>query len=169
MTQILLSLALAFALGTQALAQDRTGPLRIEITKGVIEPVVIAVAPFLAENSAAEEYAARITEVVARDLVGTGLFRDVPASSLCQPGGGLRRSGGVSGLEGDQRGGTGRWLRCAHLRRAPSRQVPPLRCLCRRAVRRRAAVRRGRGKLAARGAQDRGPGLLPDHGRRRVF
>ncbi|MXW85571.1 MAG: Tol-Pal system protein TolB, partial [Boseongicola sp. SB0667_bin_21] len=78
MTQIILSIALAFALGTQALAQGRTGPLRIEITEGVIEPVVVAVAPFLAENAAAEEYAARITEVVASDLVGTGLFRDVP-------------------------------------------------------------------------------------------
>ncbi len=78
MTQFLLSLVLAFTLGTQALAQDRAGPLRIEITEGVIEPVAIAVAPFLAENSAAEDYAARITEVVARDLVGTGLFRDVP-------------------------------------------------------------------------------------------
>ena len=55
MTQILISLALAFTLGTQALAQGRTGPLRIEITEGVIEPVVIAVAPFLDENSAAEE------------------------------------------------------------------------------------------------------------------
>ncbi len=78
MKHILLSLALAVTLGTQALAQDRTGPLRIEITEGVIEPVVIAVAPFLAENAAAEDYATRITDVVARDLVGTGLFRDIP-------------------------------------------------------------------------------------------
>ncbi len=78
MTQFLFSLALALTLGAQALAQDRTGPLRIEITEGVIEPVVIAVAPFLAENSAVEDYAERITEVVAGDLVGTGLFRDVP-------------------------------------------------------------------------------------------
>ena len=46
MTQIILSIALAFALGTQALAQGRTGPLRIEITEGVIEPVLLSVAPF---------------------------------------------------------------------------------------------------------------------------
>ncbi len=80
MTQSLQSLAvaLAVALATQAPAQDRAGPLRIEITEGVIEPVMIAVAPFLAENAAAGAYAERITEVVAGDLAGTGLFRDVP-------------------------------------------------------------------------------------------
>ncbi|MBT8423819.1 MAG: Tol-Pal system protein TolB, partial [Silicimonas sp.] len=65
-------------LGPPAVAQERSGPLRIEITQGVIEPVPIAVAPFLAETPAATEYAAQITAVVASDLVGTGLFRDVP-------------------------------------------------------------------------------------------
>ena len=38
-------------------AQDRSGPLRIEITEGVIEPVPIAVAPFIAENTAAGDFA----------------------------------------------------------------------------------------------------------------
>ena len=68
----------ALSLALPAVAQERSGPLRIEITQGVIEPVPIAVAPFLAETPAAADYARQITAVVAGDLIGTGLFRDVP-------------------------------------------------------------------------------------------
>jgi TolB protein len=77
----LLSIALGLALLVPAYAQERSGPLRVEITEGVIEPVPIAVAPFIAENGAAADYAREITGVVAGDLVGTGLFRDVPQSA----------------------------------------------------------------------------------------
>ena len=79
MTRIFSLLLVAlFGLSAAALAQDRSGPLRIEITEGVIEPVAIAVAPFLAENAAATDFARQITAVVSADLTGTGLFRDVP-------------------------------------------------------------------------------------------
>ena len=73
-----LCLMLAFALAAPVMAQERTGPLRIEITEGVIEPVPIAVAPFIAETAEAAAYSDQITKVVADDLTGTGLFRDVP-------------------------------------------------------------------------------------------
>ena len=72
--------ALALAVGPLA-AQERSGPLRIEITQGVIEPVPIAVAPFIAENAGAAQFAEQITAVVAADLTGTGLFRDIPRSA----------------------------------------------------------------------------------------
>ena len=73
---------LLFSLVTlPAIAQDRDGPLRIEITEGVIEPVPIAVSPFLSGNAQAADYAREITGVVASDLNGTGLFRDVPQSA----------------------------------------------------------------------------------------
>lgn len=81
MMKLLLSVALALTFAASLAAQDRSGPLRIEITEGVIEPVPIAVAPFLAENAAAVEFATRITEVVAADLTGTGLFRNLPPSA----------------------------------------------------------------------------------------
>ena len=81
MMKLLLSFAVALAIAGPVAAQERSGPLRIEITEGVIEPVPIAVAPFIAENSAAAEFAQRITEVVASDLTGTGLFRNIPASA----------------------------------------------------------------------------------------
>ena len=76
-----LAICLFVSLTSASLAQDRTGPLRIEITEGVIEPVPIAVAPFVAENAAATDFARQITAVVASDLTGTGLFRDVPQSA----------------------------------------------------------------------------------------
>ncbi|MCV6594838.1 MAG: Tol-Pal system beta propeller repeat protein TolB [Silicimonas sp.] len=81
MIKFCLSLILALGLAAPLTAQERSGPLRIEITEGVIEPVPIAVAPFLAENAAASDFARRITDVVAADLIGTGLFRNIPESA----------------------------------------------------------------------------------------
>ncbi len=76
-----LAISLAMSFSTSVQAQERSGPLRIEITEGVSEPVPIAVAPFIAENTAATDFAQLITSVVASDLTGTGLFRDVPQSA----------------------------------------------------------------------------------------
>ncbi|MFV2002224.1 MAG: Tol-Pal system protein TolB, partial [Paracoccaceae bacterium] len=58
------------------------GPLRIEITEGVIEPLPFAVPVFIAENPAAQEFAANIAQVIASDLVGTGLFREIPPGAF---------------------------------------------------------------------------------------
>ncbi|MEQ9260018.1 MAG: Tol-Pal system beta propeller repeat protein TolB [Roseovarius sp.] len=60
-----------------ARAQD-SGPLRIEITEGVIEPLPYAVPDFVADSAAASEYATNIARVIASDLGGTGLFREIP-------------------------------------------------------------------------------------------
>ncbi|SDY36357.1 Tol-Pal system beta propeller repeat protein TolB [Citreimonas salinaria] len=59
-----------------ATAQD--GPLRIEITEGVIEPLPFAAPTFVAETPGAEALAEEISRVIAADLVGTGLFREIP-------------------------------------------------------------------------------------------
>ena len=67
-------LARPFAAAAQA-------PLRIEITEGVIEPMPIALPPFVADTGAATDLAARITQVVTDDLVGTGLFREIPRAA----------------------------------------------------------------------------------------
>ncbi len=79
----LLSLArlAALLLVMPALAWAQSGPLRIEITEGVIEPLPFAVPDFQAENAAAGELARDIARVVAADLAGTGLFREVPAEA----------------------------------------------------------------------------------------
>ncbi|UWQ22528.1 Tol-Pal system beta propeller repeat protein TolB [Jannaschia sp. W003] len=64
-------------LGAPAAAQD-PGPLRIEITDGVIEPLPFAVPRFIARNPAAEDLAQDLTRVIAGDLANTGLFREIP-------------------------------------------------------------------------------------------
>ena len=74
-------LFLALATGP-ALAQ---GPLQITITEGVIEPLPIAAPLFQAETAGAEAMAAQITQLVIADLIGTGLFREVPQSAFISP------------------------------------------------------------------------------------
>ena len=59
----------------QAVAQQ--GPLRIEITDGVQEPLPYAVPDFVPENGEAAQMARDIARVVADDLNGTGLFREI--------------------------------------------------------------------------------------------
>jgi len=77
----ILSLALAgFSLfAAPVLAQN--GPLKITIEDGVIEPLPFAAPAFVAENAAANEIAANVRQVVAADLAGTGLFREIPANA----------------------------------------------------------------------------------------
>ncbi|SCY86494.1 Tol-Pal system beta propeller repeat protein TolB [Paracoccus tibetensis] len=70
-----LALSLAGATALPALAQE--GPLRIEITDGVVEPMTIAIPAFHGDA----ELAARVRQVVADDLTGTGLFREIPAEA----------------------------------------------------------------------------------------
>ncbi len=57
------------------------GPLRIEITEGVIEPVPYAIPDFVPENAAAGQYGAAIAQVIAANLTGTGLLRDIPQNA----------------------------------------------------------------------------------------
>ena len=77
MRAILIFLAMVFslAIGSVAVAQD--GPLRLRITDGVIEPMPFAIPAFQAESAAAGQLAGDISRVVAADLTGTGLFREI--------------------------------------------------------------------------------------------
>ncbi|WP_127109406.1 Tol-Pal system beta propeller repeat protein TolB [Pararhodobacter zhoushanensis] len=56
-------------------------PLRIEITEGVIEPVPFAIPDFVAENAAGGQYTAGIARVIANNLSGTGLLREIPPTA----------------------------------------------------------------------------------------
>ncbi|WP_425057115.1 Tol-Pal system beta propeller repeat protein TolB [Rhodovulum bhavnagarense] len=58
--------------------QAQGGPLRIVIDQGVIEPLPFAVPAFVAESAEASRHAADIARVIADDLAGTGLFREIP-------------------------------------------------------------------------------------------
>ena len=83
MTRItkILCMAWMMALGLVLVANAQDKPLRIEITEGIIEPLPFAAPLFVAENAAAQEYAARLTQVVTADLIGSGLFREIPAAA----------------------------------------------------------------------------------------
>lgn len=80
MRHFLTSLALGLALIAGA-AQAQNQPLRIVIDEGVIEPLPFAVPDFVPDTGAAAEVAANLSRVIAGDLGGTGLFREVPASA----------------------------------------------------------------------------------------
>ncbi len=80
MKQILLMI-LAVCAACASVASAQTGPLRIEITEGVIEPLPFAVPDFVPDNSAASEVSGQLGRVIAADLAGTGLFREIPASA----------------------------------------------------------------------------------------
>lgn len=73
----LLAATLAIGLPTLGTA----APLRIEITEGVIEPLPIAAPDFVAETGSAAQLAKDIAQLVADDLSGTGLFREIPESA----------------------------------------------------------------------------------------
>ncbi len=72
------ALALAGAFG--AVSASQAQPLRIVIDEGVIEPMPFAVPSFTDEGGAGD-FAANIAAVVASDLAGTGLFREIPAEA----------------------------------------------------------------------------------------
>lgn len=76
MMRYVLTLLVACVLwAAPAVAQD--GPLRIEITEGVIEPMPFAAPDFVASDAAGAEMGRKIAEVIAADLAGTGLFREI--------------------------------------------------------------------------------------------
>ena len=75
-----MALGLTLAPAAPLLAQD--GPLRIEITEGVIEPLPFAIPTFQDESGTAGAIADEISRVIAADLSGTGLFREIPSTSF---------------------------------------------------------------------------------------
>lgn len=80
MLKRLMVVMLAVVLGSTAVAQS--GPLRLTITDGVIEPLPYALPTFQAENAEATQVASDLSRLVAKDLSGTGLFREIPSSAF---------------------------------------------------------------------------------------
>ena len=72
-------LALCLALG---LAGPAEAKLKLTITDPVIEALPYAVPDFSAEGGDATQLAHDISRMVADDLTGTGLFREIPATAF---------------------------------------------------------------------------------------
>ena len=66
---VFLSLLICFRLNAS--------PLEITITEGTIEPLSFAAPIFVTENSGSRQYSKKITQLIAQDLSGSGLFREV--------------------------------------------------------------------------------------------
>ncbi|MDT8326571.1 MAG: Tol-Pal system beta propeller repeat protein TolB [Roseovarius sp.] len=81
MMRMLVTLLMALSLWALPAVAQNNGPLRIEITEGVIEPLPYAVPDFVSDNSAGADFGRRIARVIASDLSGTGLFREIPAEA----------------------------------------------------------------------------------------
>ncbi|MCF6271856.1 MAG: Tol-Pal system beta propeller repeat protein TolB [Rhodobacteraceae bacterium] len=62
-------------------AQDRP-TIEIDISGGVIEPIPVAVPPFIAETNGAQRLAGDIASVIMADLASTGLFREIPGTAF---------------------------------------------------------------------------------------
>ncbi|SPF75866.1 Dipeptidyl-peptidase 5 [Aliiroseovarius pelagivivens] len=69
-------------LAPTAAAAQSGGPLRIEITDGVIEPLPFAIPEFVAEDGGSSDIARSISRVIAADLASTGLFREIPQDAF---------------------------------------------------------------------------------------
>ena len=76
-----LTFALALLGLVQMAAPARAEPLRIVIDQGVIEPLPFAIPSFVSLGGESPQYATEIARVIAADLAGTGLFREIPASA----------------------------------------------------------------------------------------
>ncbi len=58
--------------------------LRVDITRGNVEPLPVAIPEFFGADAAARRYGAEIARVVATDLERSGLFRPVDARAFIQ-------------------------------------------------------------------------------------
>ena len=67
MMRFLLTLVAAMTLWVFPATAQQGGPLRLEITEGVIEPLPVAVPDFVADTPAAQDYARNIARVIAAD------------------------------------------------------------------------------------------------------
>ncbi len=77
-----MTLLLAAMIAAVTMPSASRAELNLELKDGVIEPMPFAVPDFVAENGGAGEYASQIARVVAADLTGTGLFREIPKNAF---------------------------------------------------------------------------------------
>jgi TolB protein len=75
---IVKAIAVALALLTPGLALPAMADVTIDLSNPNVEPVPIAIPDFVAETPDAAEMAREIGRVVAADLTGSGIFREIP-------------------------------------------------------------------------------------------
>ncbi len=58
--------------------------LRIDITRGKVEPMPVAITDFLGTNEQETDLGRKVTEVISRDLQSSGLFRPIDPKAFIQ-------------------------------------------------------------------------------------
>jgi TolB protein len=79
-----IALVWAVALIVTLAVSPARADLRVDITRGQIEPMPIAVSDLFGANAAAAEYGRKIAEVVAHNLESSGLFRPIDPRAFIQ-------------------------------------------------------------------------------------
>jgi len=82
MTAFAATMIALVSLGAAVVPAQAQEPLRLTLRDGVIEALPFALPSFQAEVAGSEQMAADISRVIAEDLNGTGLFRQIQSSSF---------------------------------------------------------------------------------------
>jgi len=75
---------LAAALIASTIPAAAVAEMRVDINRGNIDPLPIAIPDFLGTDAASTEYGQKVTRVVAADLERSGLFRPIDARAFIQ-------------------------------------------------------------------------------------
>ncbi len=67
--------------------------LRVDVSKGKIEPVPIAISPFYAERAEFNQFAKEIPDIITNNLKGSGLFKPLGAGAFIQDPNSLQKDG----------------------------------------------------------------------------
>jgi TolB protein len=81
MKKIILSLLALISVALPSLAHAE---LRVDVTKGTMDPIPIAITNFVPKDSADSQFSTDIPSVISNDLQSTGLFRLVDPQSFIQ-------------------------------------------------------------------------------------
>lgn len=76
--------AVVFVVALFALALPARGELRIDITRGVVEPVAIAIVPFEGSNADTTRIGDELVKVISANLERSGLFRPIDPNAFVQ-------------------------------------------------------------------------------------
>lgn len=85
-TALLLAFGVLSALPAQA-------QLRVDVNKGKIEPVPVAISPFYPERPEYAEFAKNIPDIITNNLRGSGLFKPVSPGAFIQDAASIQKEG----------------------------------------------------------------------------
>ncbi len=86
-------LALMIAITGLAFAMPAHAQLKVDVTKGKIEPVPIAISPFYPEKPEFASFAKDIPDIITNNLRGSGLFKPVSSGAFIQDPASIQKDG----------------------------------------------------------------------------